>query len=312
MIVQSGWTNASGSIVGLDVTEGVERHVACRSMPDRRHRLRVVTRRSSEHARQRGRRAGLHDRRGRDRARPRRRAERRPRPRSSVLRRPAVAELVRGHHTLRIYNLLAYGDAVRSAFRCTSTCCPIVEGVLDPGCLISSLSSIAILPGRDRATDPRRRPAHPAAEAAPADRVQLDVGAHRLHRGERRDAARARLAPAATTPPTTARLRLDRGRDAEGLGARLARQPVARRRRQPHRRAPHRHRHELLRRATSASRRTSSSDLDRDDGRTSSSRACASSSATASTTGSSATSTSTAPRSCSSVTHDGKMVWDEI
>ena len=64
---------------------------------------------------------------------------------------------------------------------------PVVDGVLDPGCLISSLSSIAILPGRDRPADPRRRPTHPVPEAAPADRVQLDVGAHRLHRGQRRD-----------------------------------------------------------------------------------------------------------------------------
>ena len=53
---------------------------------------------------------------------------------------------------------------------------------------------------RDRAADPRRRPAHPDPEAAPADGVQLDVGAHRLHRGERRDPAHPRLAPRRPLP----------------------------------------------------------------------------------------------------------------
>ena len=98
---------------------------------------------------------------------------------------------------------------------------PVVEGVLDPGCLVSSLSSIAILPGRDGAADPRRRPADPAPEAAPADRLQLDVGAHRLHRGERRDAASSRARTSATTRPTTA-AEYDSiaGRDAEGQRAR--------------------------------------------------------------------------------------------
>ena len=51
-----------------------------------------------------------------------------------------------GHSTLRIYNLLAYGKRYEKIPVHTSVL-PVVEGVLDPGCLISSLSSIAILPG---------------------------------------------------------------------------------------------------------------------------------------------------------------------
>jgi len=46
---------------------------------------------------------------------------------------------------VRIYNLLA-APAVRGRARAPAVL-PIVEGVLDAGCLISSLSSIAIDPG---------------------------------------------------------------------------------------------------------------------------------------------------------------------
>ena len=51
-----------------------------------------------------------------------------------------------GHHTVRIYNLLAHGAPFTEVPTHTSVL-PIVDGVLDPGCLISSLSSIAIDPG---------------------------------------------------------------------------------------------------------------------------------------------------------------------
>jgi hypothetical protein len=71
---------------------------------------------------------------------------------------------------------------------------PIVEGVLDGGCLVSSLSSMRIRPRRDGAADPRRRHGDPAREAARRDHLQLDVGAHRLHRRERRHrSCRARI-----------------------------------------------------------------------------------------------------------------------
>jgi ectoine hydroxylase-related dioxygenase (phytanoyl-CoA dioxygenase family) len=51
-----------------------------------------------------------------------------------------------GHRTVRIYNLLAHGAAFEKVPDHASVL-PIVEGVLDAGCLISSLSSIAIDPG---------------------------------------------------------------------------------------------------------------------------------------------------------------------
>ena len=51
-----------------------------------------------------------------------------------------------GRRTVRIYNLLAHG-APFDAIPVHAAILPIVEGVLDDGCLISSLSSIAIDPG---------------------------------------------------------------------------------------------------------------------------------------------------------------------
>src|SRR5215472_6121660 len=48
-----------------------------------------------------------------------------------------------GHHTVRIYNLLAHG-APFDRVPVHENVLPLIEGVLDPGCLISSLSSIAI------------------------------------------------------------------------------------------------------------------------------------------------------------------------
>jgi ectoine hydroxylase-related dioxygenase (phytanoyl-CoA dioxygenase family) len=44
-----------------------------------------------------------------------------------------------GAHTVRIYNLLVFGKLYEAI--------PVVERVLDPGCLVSSLSSISIDPG---------------------------------------------------------------------------------------------------------------------------------------------------------------------
>src|SRR5580692_5877323 len=51
-----------------------------------------------------------------------------------------------GHRTVRIYNLLAHGAPFEQV-PVHDSVLPIVEGVLDEGCLISSLSSIAIDPG---------------------------------------------------------------------------------------------------------------------------------------------------------------------
>ena len=51
-----------------------------------------------------------------------------------------------GHRTVRIYNLLAH-DRVFERVPVHAALLPIVEGVIGEGCLISSLSSIAIDPG---------------------------------------------------------------------------------------------------------------------------------------------------------------------
>lgn len=51
-----------------------------------------------------------------------------------------------GHRTVRIYNLLAHGAPFEQV-PTHNAVLPVIEGVLDPGCLISSLSSIAIDPG---------------------------------------------------------------------------------------------------------------------------------------------------------------------
>ena len=50
-----------------------------------------------------------------------------------------------GRHTLRVYNLLVHG-AVWGRVPTHPNVLPVVEAVLDPGCLLSSLSSIAIGP----------------------------------------------------------------------------------------------------------------------------------------------------------------------
>ena len=59
--------------------------------------------------------------------------------------RPAT-NLFEGLRTVRIYNLLARGD-VFAEVPVAANILPIVERVLDRGCLVSSLSSIAIGPG---------------------------------------------------------------------------------------------------------------------------------------------------------------------
>ncbi|HEV2362328.1 MAG TPA: phytanoyl-CoA dioxygenase family protein, partial [Acidimicrobiales bacterium] len=51
-----------------------------------------------------------------------------------------------GRHTVRIYNLLVFGE-LYERIPVHENVLPVVDGVLDPGCLVSSLSSIAIGPG---------------------------------------------------------------------------------------------------------------------------------------------------------------------
>ena len=57
-----------------------------------------------------------------------------------------AANSFEGHKTLRVYNLLARGD-IWWEVPVHPAVLPVVERVLDPGCLVSSLSSIDILPG---------------------------------------------------------------------------------------------------------------------------------------------------------------------
>jgi ectoine hydroxylase-related dioxygenase (phytanoyl-CoA dioxygenase family) len=57
-----------------------------------------------------------------------------------------AANSFEGDHTIRIYNLLAFG-ALYEQVPVHDAVLPVVEGVLDRGCLVSSLSSISILPG---------------------------------------------------------------------------------------------------------------------------------------------------------------------
>jgi ectoine hydroxylase-related dioxygenase (phytanoyl-CoA dioxygenase family) len=51
-----------------------------------------------------------------------------------------------GDCTIRIYNLLAFGE-LYERIPVHPNVLPVVDGVLDPGCLVSSLSSITICPG---------------------------------------------------------------------------------------------------------------------------------------------------------------------
>jgi ectoine hydroxylase-related dioxygenase (phytanoyl-CoA dioxygenase family) len=56
------------------------------------------------------------------------------------------ANAFEGHHTIRIYNLLAR-ERIFEQVPVHGAVLPVVEGVLDSGCLVSSLSSISIDPG---------------------------------------------------------------------------------------------------------------------------------------------------------------------
>ena len=129
----------------------------------------------------------------------------------------------------------------------------VVERVLDRGCL-SSLSSIDIRPDEDA------QPIH-ASQYPSRSRIRRRCAA---------PCGRSPTSPTPTAPPgwcpaatSPRRTRSSATYDTvaaemQGVGARVARQPVARQGRQPLRNSSG-HRHELLRRLPSASRRTSSS-----------------------------------------------------
>ena len=73
-----------------------------------------------------------------------------------------------GHHTVRIYNLLAHG-APFDQVPVHPHVLPIIEGVLDRECLISSISSIAIDPGETA------QPIHADDMAIPLDKPHRPI-----------------------------------------------------------------------------------------------------------------------------------------
>lgn len=76
--------------------------------------------------------------------------------------------LFEGRHTTRVYNLLVHG-AVFQKIPVHPNVLPVVEGVLDPGLLISSLSSIAIGPGETE------QPIHADDQLIPLTRPHLPL-----------------------------------------------------------------------------------------------------------------------------------------
>lgn len=73
-----------------------------------------------------------------------------------------------GHHTVRIYNLLAHGK-VFERIPVHPNLLPVVEGVLDEGCLVSSLSSISIDP------DEVAQPIHADDQVMPVDKPHVPL-----------------------------------------------------------------------------------------------------------------------------------------
>ena len=73
-----------------------------------------------------------------------------------------------GTQTLRVYNLLVHG-ALYQQLPIHPRTLPVVEKVLDAGCLVSSLSSIAILPGE------RRQPVHADDQLIPLPKPHVAI-----------------------------------------------------------------------------------------------------------------------------------------
>jgi ectoine hydroxylase-related dioxygenase (phytanoyl-CoA dioxygenase family) len=73
-----------------------------------------------------------------------------------------------GANTVRIYNLLVHGELYEQ-IPVHERVLPIVEGVLDPGCLVSSLSSISIDPGETA------QPIHADDQLIPLDKPHAPV-----------------------------------------------------------------------------------------------------------------------------------------
>jgi ectoine hydroxylase-related dioxygenase (phytanoyl-CoA dioxygenase family) len=79
-----------------------------------------------------------------------------------------AANLFEGRRTMRIYNLLIYGK-LYERIPVHENILPIVEGVLDQGCLVSSLSSIAIGP------DETAQPIHADDQLIPIPKPHVPI-----------------------------------------------------------------------------------------------------------------------------------------
>ena len=79
-----------------------------------------------------------------------------------------ATNLFEGLHTTRIYNLLVHGETFQK-IPVHPNILPVVEGVLDPGLLISSLSSIAIGP------DEQAQPVHADDQLIPLPRPHVPI-----------------------------------------------------------------------------------------------------------------------------------------
>jgi ectoine hydroxylase-related dioxygenase (phytanoyl-CoA dioxygenase family) len=79
-----------------------------------------------------------------------------------------ASNIFEGLHTVRIYNLLARGR-VYEQIPVHERVLPVVEGVVDKGCLVSSLSSIAIDPGEDA------QPLHADDQLIPLEKPHVPI-----------------------------------------------------------------------------------------------------------------------------------------
>ena len=79
-----------------------------------------------------------------------------------------ATNLFEGVHTTRVYNLLVHGTTFQK-IPVHPNVLPVVEGVLDPGLLISSLSSIAIGPGE------QAQPVHADDQLIPLTRPHVPI-----------------------------------------------------------------------------------------------------------------------------------------
>ena len=194
-----------------------------------------------------------------------------------------AANLFEGTRTVRIYNLLARG-AIYQMIPVHERVLPIVEGVLDRGCLVSSLSSIAIDP------DETAQPLHADDQLIPLPKPHVSIicnsmwaltdftiengatrmvpGSHRAERSPQPFGEPARRPDAGRQRPGVRRLDLARrrreSRDRATLGAgdELLRRLVAPAG-EPAARHPDRGRTQLLAAATQAGRLRPVSQADR-------------------------------------------------